>query len=491
MSRPRDRHDVDATRREFLRWGATGLGAAALHGLLAADGLAGVTPGGPAVAGADGALAAAGGLHHAPRAKRVLFLHMAGSPSQLDLFDPKPKLSELDGTPCPAEFSEGDRFAFIKGTPKLLASPYRFARHGQSGAELSELLPKLGEHVDKLCIVRSMHTEEFNHAPAQLFLGSGFARPGRPSMGSWLSYGLGSMNRDLPTYVVLLSGRYGPSGGASLWSSGFLPTVHQGVRFRSRGDAVLFTSDPAGLGAAGRRRSLDALRDLNESSLERLGDPEIRTRIEQYELAYRMQTSVPELLEIEREPAEVRALYGVEPGVASFANNCLLARRLLERGVRFVHLSHWGWDSHGTNPDDDIVTSLPARCRETDGPVAALLTDLERTGLLDETLVVWTGEFGRTPMNEERDGSTYLGRDHHPHAFTIWMAGGGVKPGVTVGATDELGYHVVDTPISVHDLQATLLHQLGVDHTRLTYRHQGRDFRLTDVFGEVRRELLA
>lgn len=466
-----------STRREFLRWGGAGLGALALQGLLARDGAGQQLP--------------TIGPHFAPKAKRVLYLHMAGSPSQLDLFDPKPKLVELDGQPCPEELIANERFAFIKGVPKVLASPYAFSRHGQSGAELSELLPHLGGQADKLCIVRSMHTEEFNHAPAQLFLNSGFARPGRPSMGSWLTYGLGSENRDLPTFVVLLSGQYGPSGGSSLWSSGFLPTVHQGVRFRSQGDAVLFVSDPPGIDAPTRRRSLDALKALNESSHDRLGDPEIQTRISQFELAYRMQSSVPELLSLDDEPEEVRSLYGVEPGKVSFANNCLLARRMLERDVRFVQLYHWGWDSHGTSPDDDITTSLPNRCRETDGPVAALLTDLERTGLLDDTLVVWSGEFGRTPMNEERNGSKFLGRDHHPHAFTIWLAGAGVKAGTTVGATDELGYHVTDTPVSVHDLQATMLHLLGIDHTRLTYKHQGRDFRLTDVFGEVRRELLA
>jgi hypothetical protein len=472
------REGVARTRRELLRLGATGVGSLALQSLLARD--LGAAP----LQGQDF-------RHHAPRAKRVLFLHMAGSPSQLDLFDPKPKLQELDGQPCPSELIEGERFAFIEGVPRILGSPYAFARHGESGAELSELLPELASVADELCIVRSMKTEQFNHAPAQILLNTGFERLGRPSLGSWLSYGLGTDNRDLPAFLVLLSGQYGPSGGASLWSSGFLPTVHQGVRLRSAGDPVLFLSNPPGVTDAQRRRSLDALGDLNRGSHGRLGDPEIETRIAQYELAYRMQASVPELLSIEGEPESVRAAYGAEPGVASYGRNCLLARRMLERGVRFVQLYHWGWDSHGTSPSDDIVTSLRERCRETDGPTAALLRDLRRTGLLENTLVVWSGEFGRTPMNEERDGSKFLGRDHHPHAFTLWLAGAGVKRGHTIGATDELGYHVVDTPVTVHDLQATMLHLLGIDHTRLTYRHLGRDFRLTDVFGQVRDELLA
>jgi hypothetical protein len=310
-------------------------------------------------------------------------------------------------------------------------------------------------------------------------------------MGAWLSYGLGSANRDLPAFVVLLSGAYQPSGGAALWSSGFLPTEHQGVRFRSQGDPVLFLSNPDGMDAATRRRSLDAIGELNRRRLGDVGDPEIATRIAQYELAYRMQTSVPELTAIDDEPASVREAYGVEPGKVSFANNALLARRLLERGVRFVQLYHWGWDSHGTSPSDDIVTSLPERCRETDRPIAALLKDLKARGLLEDTLVVWGGEFGRTPMNEARNGSTFLGRDHHPHCFTMWLAGGGVKGGTTLGATDELGYAIVDRPVSVHDLHATMLHLLGLDHRRLTYRAEGRDYRLTDVEGEVVRELLA
>ncbi|MCZ6597938.1 MAG: DUF1501 domain-containing protein [Planctomycetota bacterium] len=479
---PRAEHLRATTRRWFLKECGVGVGAMAFGSLLARDGLA----------MGDRDLLLPKPPHHAPRAKRVLYLHMAGSPSQIDLFDPKPKLRELDGQPCSEELIEGERFAFIKGIPKFLGSPYDFARHGESGQELSELLPNIASLADDIAIVRSMVTDQFNHAPAQIFLNTGHARIGRPSMGSWLSYGLGSENHDLPAFVVLISGKYAPSGGASCWGSGFLPTIHQGVQFRSQGDAVLFLSDPDGMERATRRRSLDAINALNEKRHAETGDPEILTRMAQYEMAYRMQSSVPELLDIDSEPESVREAYGIEPGKVSYANNCLLARRLLERGVRFVQLYHWGWDSHGTGPTDDIITSLPQRCRETDGPTAALVHDLKRRGLLEETLVVWGGEFGRTPMNEERNGSKYLGRDHHPHCFSIWLAGNGIQGGITLGKTDELGYHIEERPVDVHELHATLLHLLGIDHLKLTFRHQGRDFRLTDVFaGEVVRELLA
>ncbi len=477
MNPPLDPHEpgasaIDLGRRAALRQGAVGLGAIALSWMLGRD----------ARGQSRGTLE--GLPHHAAKAKRVVYLHMAGAPSHLDLFDPKPTLERLDRQPVPDSFIQGERFAFIKGHPKVLASPYRFARHGQSGAEFSEILPRLASCADKLAIVRSMHTSEFNHAPAQLFLQTGHARVGRPSFGAWLSYGLGSLNADLPTFVVLTSGRFGPDGGASLWGSGFLPGVHQGVRLRSQGDPVLFLANPEGMDRAARRRTLDALGELDRLQHERTGDPEVETRIAQYELAFRMQESAPEFADLASEPESVRARYGVEPGKVSFANNCLLARRLLERGVRFVQVYHWGWDSHGTSPDDDLVTALPQRCRECDGPSAALLEDLEQRGLLDDTLFVWGGEFGRTCMNEERDGSKFLGRDHHPHAFTLLLAGGGLKRGVTLGATDELGYRVVEDPVSVHDLHATLLDLLGIDHLRLTYRSQGRDFRLTDVEGE-------
>ncbi len=486
------------TRRWFLRDCALGLGSTALAALLAREGLGAVARYRHALGRPQGGAPVAPPNPLAPKApplpakaKRIVYLHMAGSPSQLDLFDPKPKLLQWNGREAPPDLVAKERFAFIKGVPKLLGSPYRFAQHGKSGQVISELLPRLAGIADDVTIVRSMVTEQFNHAPAQILLSTGHERIGRPSMGSWLTYGLGTENQDLPGFVVLLSGQFAPDAGAAVWSSGFLPTVHQGVRFRSQGDPVLFLSDPPGMSAEDRRRSLDAVVELDRLRLEATGDPEIATRIAQYEMAYRMQTSVPELLAIDAEPESVRAAYGVEPGKPSFAANCLLARRLLERGVRFVQLYHWGWDSHGTSPGDDLVTSLPQRCRETDAPVAALVRDLDERGLLDDTIVVWSGEFGRTPMNEERNGSKFLGRDHHPHAFTLWVAGGGFRRGHAVGETDELGYHVVSKKIGVHDLHATLLHLMGFDHEKLVYRSQGRDFRLTDVSGEVVRELLA
>ncbi|HRI43572.1 MAG TPA: DUF1501 domain-containing protein [Fimbriimonadaceae bacterium] len=429
--------------------------------------------------------------HFKARAKAVIYLFMAGAPSQLDMFDGKPTLVKYDGQDCPEELLKGERFAFIRGKPRLLGSPYKFDKVGQSGHQISELLPHLKEVADDIAIVRSMHTEQFNHAPAQIFMNTGFQLPGRPSMGSWLTYGLGSDNADLPGFVVLLSGINNPDGGKSCWGSGFLPTVYQGVEFRSKGDAVLFVSDPDGVSREIRRDTLDAIRDLNRLRLDSVGDPEIETRIAQYEMAYRMQTSVPELMDIAKEPAEVHELYGTEPGKASFANNCLLARRLVQRGVRFVQLYHRGWDHHGTSADSDIREGLSTMCRQTDRAAAALVKDLKRLGLLDDVIVVWSGEFGRTPINEGRGGSPYPGRDHHPKAFTLWMAGGGIKPGVAIGATDELGYSIVEDPVSVNDLHATILHLMGLDHTRLTYKHMGRNFRLTDVSGSVVEKLLA
>lgn len=465
------------TRREFFSRSVTGIGAVALASML--GGTRGLAAPGPA------------GVPSLPaKVKRVVFLHMAGAPSQLDLFDRKPLLDRLDGKECPEDVVKGERFAFTRGRPKVLRSPYAFTRHGNSGAEISELLPHTSAIADELTIIRSMRTDHFNHAPAQLFMHTGSQLVGRPSMGSWVTYGLGTENQDLPGFVVLTSGG-NPDGGGSLWGSGFLPTVHQGVQFRSQGDPVLYVSNPPGMSDARRRESLDALRDLNTMNLGRVGDPEIATRLSQYELAYRMQASVPELMDIASEPPEVHEMYGTEPGKTSFANNCLLARRLLERGVRFVQLYHWGWDSHGTSPGDDIMTSLPKRCRECDRASAALVRDLKQRGLLEDTLVVWGGEFGRTPLNEARNGSTFLGRDHHPHAFTMWMAGGGLRKGLTYGATDELGYRVTENPVHVHDLQATILHLLGIDHTALTYRFQGRNYRLTDVHGEVVHGILA
>jgi hypothetical protein len=471
------------TRRHFFSRTALGVGGVALASLLD-NKLFASAAGGNALAVKQ--------PHFPAKAKRVVYLHMAGSPSQLDLFDYKPKLNEMNGQPCPESLFKKERFAFIKGVPKMLGTPHKFSKHGKSGQELSHLLPHLASVADEIAVVRSMYTDQFNHAPAQIFLFTGSPRQGRPSMGSWLTYGLGSETQDLPGFVVLVSGGKTPDGGASLWGSAFLPTVYQGVQCRSQGDPVLYVSNPPGMDAQTRRRSLDALKDLNEMQLQRVGDPETVTRIAQYELAYKMQTSVPELMEIDKEPKSVHEMYGTEPGKISFANNCLLARRLLERGVRFVQLFHWGWDQHGDNKDNDIRDGLVRQTKQTDRACAALVKDLKQRGLLEDTLIVWGGEFGRTPMNEDRTGNKDLiGRDHHPHAFTIWMAGGGIKPGTSYGATDELGYHVAENKVHVHDLQATILHCLGLEHTKLTYKFQGRDYRLTDVHGDVVKGLLA
>lgn len=484
------------TRRHFFKQSGFGIGALALSSLmgnnLLAQGL-----GHAAAAKADKPDAASANPlaehapHFAPKAKHIIYLFMAGAPSHLDLLDHKPKLRELDGQSIPEELIKGERFAFIKGTPKLLGSPYTFKRYGQSGAEISSLLPHLAEVADDIAIVRSVHTTQFNHAPAQIFMNTGHQIIGRPSMGAWLTYGLGSSNSELPGFVVLLSGKNQPDGGKSCWGSGFLPTVYQGVEFRSKGDPVLFLTNPDGVTPQARRQTLDALQELNGAHLAETNDPEISTRINSYEMSYRMQTSVPELVDISRESKATHEMYGTEPGKASFGNNCLLARRLVERGVRFVQLYHRGWDQHGESRGNDLINGLPRLCRETDRAAAALIKDLKQRGLLDSTLVVWGGEFGRTPMNEGRGGSAFLGRDHHPRAFAMWMAGGGIKPGVTVGQTDEFGYNIVEDPIHVHDLHATILHLMGMDHTRLTYKFQGRNFRLTDVSGELVKKLLA
>lgn len=428
--------------------------------------------------------------HFKPKAKSIIFLFMAGAPSQLDLFDPKPVLQKFDGSICPEEYLKGESFAFIRGKPKLLGTPYKFTPYGQSGQMMSELLPHLGEVADDITVIRSMQTDQFNHAPAQLFMNTGFQIPGRPSMGSWLTYGLGSDNADLPGFVVLLSGISNPDGGKSCYGSGFLPSVYQGVEFRSEGEPVLFVENPDGVTSEIRRDTLDAIRDLNGLNFKNAMDPEIQTRIAQYELAYRMQSSVPELMDISKESEETKALYGVEPGKRSFANNCLLARRMVERGVRFVQLYHRGWDHHGESEGNDIKHGLPNLTRQIDKAAAALIKDLKRKGMLDDTIVVWGGEFGRTPMNEGRDGAPYPGRDHNPKAFTMFVAGGGFKPGLSYGKTDDLGYAAAENKVHVHDLNATMLHLMGLDHTKLTYKFQGRDFRLTDVHGEVIKGLL-
>lgn len=472
------------TRRHFYRDCGVGLGKIALASMMIDGGRAAI---GSDAAGRDIANPLAPRPpHFAPKAKRVIYLFMAGAPSQLDLFDPKPTLAKYDGKPVPAEVVKDQRYAFIRPDASLMAPRFAFARHGQSGAELSEMLPHLSRVVDDIAIVKSVHTDQFNHAPAQIFLNTGSPLPGRPCMGSWVSYGLGSEAEDLPGFVVLSSGA-GISGGAANWSSGFLPTSYEGVVFRSQGDPILNVSNPSGFDDRLQRDSLDLIRALNDRHLGRVGDPEIAGRIASYEMAYRMQSSAPELMDLSGEMAETLELYGVEPGKASFANNCLLARRMIERGVRFVNLYHEGWDHHS-----DVEGGLRAQCGQTDQAAAALVLDLKRRGLLDETLVVWGGEFGRTPMVESNATlGRSLGRDHHPQAFTMWMAGGGIKAGLTLGATDDLGFHVVDRPVHVHDLQATILHLLGLDHERLTFRTQGRDFRLTDVHGHVVEELLA
>jgi len=451
-------------RRAFLRHTSAGIGRVALASLLAET--------------AQSQL-----LHHAPRAKRVIFLHMVGAPSHLDLFDYKRQLQQLNGQLCPPSLLEGARFAFLRGHPRLLGTRYRFHRHGESGLEMSELLPHLSAVADEIAVIKTMRTEHFNHAPAQLFLHTGFGRFGRPTMGSWVNYGLGSENRDLPGFVVLITGLVGGAGN-SMWGSGFLPTLHQGIEFRSQGDPVLFLSNPAGVSRSDRHQVVESINRLNAIQLEELGDPEIETRIRQYELAYRMQSSVPELMDISREPEHIQAMYGTRPGQVSFANNCLLARRLVERGVRFVQLCDQGWDHHGS-----VFESLPKKCKQVDQPIAALIQDLKQRGLLDETLVVWGTEFGRTPLLQS--DRSRPGRDHHKEAYSVWMAGGGIKGGVTFGETDPLGYFPADNPVDVHDWHATILHLLGVDHEQLTYKYQGRQFRLTDVSGNVLSPLLA
>lgn len=461
------------TRRWFFRQCGVGLGAIALGDLLKQAGWA---------TGVDDPLAVRK-PHFEPKAKRVIFLFMAGAPSHLELFDYKPQLAKYNGQSPPADLVKNYRAAFINPNAKFLGPKFKFANQGKCGAELSELLPHLAGVVDELAIIKSMVTDAFNHAPAQIFMNTGAQQFGRPSFGSWVTYGLGSESRDLPGFVVFSSGKKGPSGGNSNFGSGFLPTVYNGVPFRTSGEPVLYLSNPRGIDRDVQRDCLDAVKSLNQQRLDVVGDPEIATRINSFEMAYRMQASAPELMDLSKETKATLAMYGAEPGKPSFANNCLLARRLIERGVRFVQLFHESWDQHGNLKHD-----LKKNCEDTDKPSAALVKDLKERGLLKDTLVIWGGEFGRTPMVE---GGGDDGRDHHPNAFTMWVAGGGIKPGLTLGQSDEFGFNVVEDRVHVHDLHATLLHLLGFDHTKLTYRFQGRDFRLTDVHGKIVEKLLA
>lgn len=471
-------------RRHFLHDCRIGLGAMALGELLRGDGLAAEASAAPRDRRTDPL--APQPTHFPARAKHVIFLFMAGGPSQLELFDPKPKLQELHGQVIPESYVANKRFAFIKKDATLLGTRRKFARHGASGAEISECLPHLATVADEIAILRAVKTDVFNHGPAKFFMNTGSPMFGRPSMGAWLTYGIGSESRELPGFVVLQSGPRGPRGGAPNWGSGFLPTTYQGVPFRTSGEPILNLRSPAGIDAAQQRKFVEAVNDFNRLRRDVTNDPEIATRIASYEMAFRMQASAPELMDIRGESQQTLDLYGVEPGQPSFAYNCLLARRLVERGVRFVQLFHTDWDHHG-NKGTELGPSLDEICQQTDRPAAALVQDLKLRGLLDQTLVVWGGEFGRTPQGEPRE---LIGRDHHIEAFSMWLAGGGVKPGVTIGQTDELGYYGVEDSLHVHDLHATLLHLLGLDHLRLTYRFQGRDMRLTDVAGKVFPKLL-
>lgn len=468
------------TRRHFLQQSTAGIGAAALGNLLAGESSASENP------------LSSRQPHFAPKAKQVIYLHMTGSPPNLDLFDYKPELIKRTGQECPAEFSVDREFAFTKGKPKLLGSPRTWKQVGQNGIWMSDAIPHFHEIADDMCVVHSMHTDQFNHAPAELLVYTGSPRSGRPSMGSWVTYGLGSENEDLPGFVVLISSGVQPNGGKNSFGSGFLPSVYQGVQCRSKGDPVLYASNPEGMDRDMRRMSLDVLSDLNHLQADQMGHPETLTRISQYELAFRMQTAVPEVMDISQESEKTLQAYGAVPGGSSLANNCLLARRLVESGVRFVQLFDWGWDFHGTNPNENLNDGLTKKCATMDKPIAALVKDLKLRGLFDDTLIVWGGEFGRTPFREGRTAnSKNLGRDHYPDTFSMWMAGGGVKGGFEYGASDELGFSVADRPVHIHDLQATILHQLGFDHERLTHRFQGRDYRLTDVHGQVVHDLLA
>ncbi len=501
-------HTRALTRRHLLAGSGIGIGAIALRSLLAAES--------PNAMPRDNPLAPRAG-HHAARAKSVIFLHMAGAPSQVDLFDYKPELAKLDNQPLPQEYLKGTRFAFIKGVPKMMPSLFKFQQHGESGQWISDLLPHFSQVVDKVCVVRSVHTDQFNHAPAQLFVHTGNPRLGNPSLGSWVTYGLGTENQDLPGFMVLMSGGKTPSAGKSLWGTGFLPTVYQGVQCRTTGDPVLYLSDPPGMDRALRRQILDTIRDLNQQEFAQVGDAETLTRISQYELTYRMQVAVPEVMDITKEPQHILDLYGAKPGYvsaadtagdprhvhadndASFANNCLLARRMVEAGVRFVQLYDWGWDHHANSKRESIDEMLPIKTKQIDQAIAGLIQDLDQRGLLDSTLVVWGAEFGRTPMAQNNNGNNanrkpgYIGRDHHPHGYTMWLAGGGIQGGLAYGATDEIGYHAAEHPVSHHDLQATILHQLGLDPYKFSFPYQGLNNRLIGPSDDARvlRDILA
>jgi hypothetical protein len=466
------------TRRHFFRQCGIGVGKIALASLLTD-------------AFANGASASINPLavkqpHFAPKAKHVIHLFMAGAPSHLDLFDYKPALAKYEGKSVPPEIIGGQRYAFIRSDAAVLGPRFKFSRHGASGAQLAEILPHLGEIADEACFIKSVHTDQFNHAPAQIFFNTGFSQPGRPSIGSWVTYGLGSEASNLPAFVVMSTGA-GISGGSANWSSGFLPTLYSGVRFRNEGDPILDVTSPKGIDPRLQRDSLDLIASLNRKRLISEGDPEIATRLASYEMAYRLQTSAPELMDLRSESKATLDMYGCDPAKPSFARACLLARRMVERGVRFVNIYHEGWDAHS-----DVFGNHTNNCKATDQGSAALVKDLKQRGLLDETLIVWGGEFGRTPMVESNPSlGRSLGRDHHPNAFTMWLAGGGIKPGFSFGATDELGFNIAENPVHVHDIQATILHALGLNHERLTFRVAGRDFRLTDVYGNVVRDVLA
>jgi uncharacterized protein (DUF1501 family) len=470
---------LDITRRQLFRECGYGVGKIALASLLTGACARGqqATPHNPLAARPP---------HFAGKAKAVIHLFMAGAPSQLELFDRKRELTRLEGRPIPPEVIGGQRYAFIRPDAMALGPRFRFARHGQSGAELSEMVPHLSRVVDDICIIKSMRTDQFNHGPAQIFLNTGFAQPGRPSMGSWVVYGLGAETENLPAFVVMSTGS-GISGGAANWASGFMPTIYAGVRLRNGNEPILNVNSPPGYTSELQHDTLDLVTRLNRERLGVVGDPEIAMRISAYEMAGRLQTSAPELTELRSETRATLEMYGCEPDRPSFARACLLARRMVERGVRFVNIYHEGWDAH-----TDVAGNIRDNTRATDRASAALVQDLKRRGLLDSTLVIWGGEFGRTPMVESNPAlGRSLGRDHHPQAFTIWLAGGGVKPGLTYGATDDLGFHVAENPVHVHDLQATILHLLGLDHERLTFHHGGRDYRLTDVYGSVVPDLIA